>query len=253
MNDTEAAADTRPPNANILSEDDLTIKELHSFDDLIKALNPDLNSSRYPAPALEQPAKMPTAPLKEIGVEAGVWKDNQAPAETPVSKKRKAGEDGKSTKRVKAQQPGSKAYCTISVTEKSGLNVKWKDSTSNFAGPDKVQLIGYDSIPRVRFEAIEKHDSFQRKTAMRLNREYVVSLGRQRVKHFAVAGASPEEPPHVEDILRPTRVIKPLLAADAHRAMMDELLEHQQWREESLEIYTQTSQLPPSKHKRRKD
>ncbi|CEI62838.1 unnamed protein product [Fusarium venenatum] len=65
----------------------------------------------------------------------------------PKSKKRTAEHgEGLSAKRMKAKQPGNKAFCTISVTGKSGLSVKWKDETSSFADLDQVQLIDYPSI-----------------------------------------------------------------------------------------------------------
>ncbi|CAG2013318.1 unnamed protein product [Fusarium graminearum] len=158
------------PGATILSEDDLPLKELRSFDDLIKALNPNLEDSRRPVPAKE-PTKPPKPTLSDIGVEAGVWKDDRnAEAIDSIasrghgskSAKRKAEDDGRSVRRAKAKEPGKKAYCTVSVTKKSGINIKWKDKTSSSAGPDKVQLIGYTTFSRVKFKAIEKHNRFQR-------------------------------------------------------------------------------------------
>ncbi|KAF5248559.1 hypothetical protein FAUST_222 [Fusarium austroamericanum] len=245
---SEAVPALCSPGATILSEDDLTLKELRSFDDLIKALNPNLEvndrmrqrlmletfdeqDSRRPVPAKE-PIKPPKPTLSDIGVEAGVWKDDRnAEAIDSIasrghgskSAKRKAEDDGRSVRRAKAKEPGKKAYCIVSVTEKSGLNIKWKDKTSSFAGPDKVQLIGYTTFSRVKFKAIEKHNRFQRQTTNKINRGYIISLSRQRIKHSAATGAS-DETPFIHYTLRPTQVLKPLLAAAAQEDMLQELL-----------------------------
>ncbi|KAM0299777.1 hypothetical protein ACHAPM_007003 [Fusarium culmorum] len=198
---------------------------------VLKEMQPPSTDSRRPVPTKE-PTKPPKPTLSDIGVEAGVWKDDRnAEAIDSIasrghgskSAKRKAEDDGRSVRRAKAKEPSKKAYCTVSVTEKSGLNIKWKDKTSSFAGPDKVQLIGYTTFSRVKFKAIEKHNRFQRQTTNKINRDYIISLSRQRIKHFAATGAS-DETPFIHYTLRPTQVLKPLLAAAAQEDMLQELL-----------------------------
>ena len=156
-------------------------------------------------------------------------------ASIPGSKRKADNDGGRSAKRTKAEQPGQKAYCTVSVTEKSGLNVKWKTRASSFTGPDKVLLIGYSSISKAKFAAMEAHDRSQRKTAASWNRDYLVALGRKRVKCFAAAGKNEDKIPVINDNLRARRLRKPLLASDAQEAELKEILEHMRWRKEARE------------------
>lgn len=113
--------------------------------------------------------------------------------------------------------------------------MEWKTEASNFTGPDKVMLIGYSSISRAKFAAIETHDRFQRKITASWNREYLVALGRKRIKCFAAAWRDEDKTPFIDDNLRAHRLRKPLLASDAQQAELKELLEHMQWRKESQE------------------
>lgn len=153
----------------------------------------------------------------------------------PGSKRKAEDDDGSPAKRTKAEQPGKKAYCTVSVTEKSGLNVKWKTGASSFTGPDKVLLIGYSSISEAKFTAMEAHDRFQRKTTASWNRDYLVALGRKRVKCFAAAGKNEDKFPVINNNLRAHQLREPLLASDAQEAQLKEILEHMQRRKESRE------------------
>ncbi|RBR08472.1 uncharacterized protein FIESC28_10220 [Fusarium coffeatum] len=240
MGDSKATADQRCLERVILSEDDLTLKELHSFDDLVMGFYPEATeNSRSPSPFKEPSASPPRPELLDTGVEVGVMRDDSAThgtsASIPGSKRKADNDGGRSAKRTKVEQPGQKAYCTVSVTKKSGLNIKWKTGASSFTGPDKVLLIGYSSISKAKFAAMEAHDRFQRKTTASWNRDYLVALGRKRIKYFAAASRNEDKTPAIDDNLRAHRLRKPLLASDAQEAELKEILEHMQWRKESRE------------------
>ncbi|KAJ4003290.1 hypothetical protein NW752_012236 [Fusarium irregulare] len=199
----------------------------------------DSGNSRDAEPIKEPSASLPRPELLDTGVEVGVMKNDSVAHGTGAGipgSKRKAEDDGeRPAKRSKAEQPGQKAYCTVSVTEESGLNVKWKTEASNLTGPDEVLLIGYSSISKAKFAAMEAHDRFQRKTTASWNRDYLVALGRKRVKCFAAAGKNEDKFPVINDNLRAHRLREPLLASDAQEAQLKEILEHMQRRKESRE------------------
>jgi hypothetical protein len=155
-------------------------------------------------------AEVYTTPVKKRPAD-----DNQS---SPAAKKARRGEadDGKTT---------NTAFPITSVTKKSGATAQWKDAKGKFVSVDELTLIDFETAEDAELDAIQACDIRVEANAKSYNREYMIHIGRKRMKYLLTLD-SPEECEDFFDELQPTKVERPLIGLNIRLKQAHRLLKY---------------------------
>ncbi|KAF4422237.1 hypothetical protein F53441_14294 [Fusarium austroafricanum] len=204
----QGLVENRLPLAGLFSYSDFTCTEDSAFLDLFMG--------SYPS------AKRTKTKLKEPN--------------TGQKRKRESADDSAIddlSSRTKSRMAGENAYYIV-IVGKAGIQYKWKDPTGALADTNKIEFKDGYNQNRAEFEAKQLHDSYWEQAVKYWNRELIISLGRQWIQVFDIAGSTgnPDHPPVIDEKHLPTSLKHVMLARDVEADMLEKILEHKKWRAE---------------------